>query len=349
MLAIAPSSTVLFPPVLLWHNDETPLGCHPTALLTTHLTKGKTVADRNVIERVTVYKVTCLHDGRVYVGITVRTPPDRFRQHGDHAMSGRLDGPFHRAIRQHGRDGFLVETLFVAFSRRDAGWAEKLFVKQFDCVAPRGFNLTHGGEPDARWSDASRAKASASYKGRPWTDEKRAQMAITQQTPEYREKMRAASAKRTKQPVSDETREKLRQAAIKQFSDLAARQASSDRAQARMADPVRRKALSETALDNWSKPDYREKHKAAMKVVVANPEYLQNVGAATSRRMADPANREVISKAVKLRFADPEFRANARKALLASPKFQSNRSMMALTNSKFGHLVPGFNAKKDNK
>ena len=308
------------------YKDEGPAPGRVAVLLASATRRNRLMVASKVVERITVYKVTCIADGRVYVGITVKAANGRWVQHAQQAESGRLSGPFHTAIKELGRSAFTVESIATAFSRRDAGAIEKILIAEYDCVAPKGFNLNHGGEPDARWSDLSKAKNSASHKGIPWTEAKREQMTKIMQTDDYRAKMRAASAKAVHGVATDETKAKISAAAKKQFSDPAQREIQRLKAVRLMSDSARRDALREKATDNWSDPDYRLKHKKAMTEKSQDAAYLEKHRKATTRRMANPETRKLWSERAKAQFQDPVFRAKYDEAILKRA-FNANKKI----------------------
>ena len=75
----------LLPPSILWHKDETPLAANETALLTADRRVNSMRAATEITERVTVYKITCLVNGKEYVGITARTAAERWKEAIDEA------------------------------------------------------------------------------------------------------------------------------------------------------------------------------------------------------------------------------------------------------------------------
>lgn len=274
------------------------------ALLTYNQGKDLDMADEDVAERVFVYKITCNTTGKIYVGITARTPEFRWQQHVQHGMSGRLNTPLYAAIREYGRDNFTLECVGETKTRKEAGELEKKFVAEYDCVDPKGFNRTSGGEPGTRWSDSARQKASESKKGIPWTEEKRQVMAITQCTPEYRAKMRAARAKRDVIVVTDEQKQKISKSLAEHYKDPDARRKSSERATLLMSDPERRRNASIKTKEKFENPEYVKRWKEKLTAATSNPEYKANQCAAAAKRMADPELRKRISDAVKRRHAE---------------------------------------------
>lgn len=343
-----PSAALPFPLFLgaeICEKNEPTFPGQGVPALATHREDSSKMVDAQVTRGVRVYKVTHVASGRHYIGITAKEEAIRWRQHIQHATSGRLSTPLHAAIREFGADAFTVEHVATAFTRKGAGEIEKLLILETNSITPTGFNGNYGGEPNARWTDEAKARASASHKGKSWTPEFRAQMAIIQQTPEYREKMRAASAKgqAARKPMTEETRAKIKQASIAHFSDPAARQASSERARALMADPDRRARIREKTNANWADPAYRAKHQGAMDKAFSNEEYRARLNASQGPRMANPALRQKIAESVRRHMADPDNRAKVRLAQMDSPKFQENCKKMAKANKEFGRLVPGYN------
>ena len=57
------------------------------------------------------YVATHNNTGKHYVGITKRSLKARRSQHERDAMNKRLDGPFHRALREYGKDTFTWEVV----------------------------------------------------------------------------------------------------------------------------------------------------------------------------------------------------------------------------------------------
>lgn len=156
----------LLPPSLLWHKDETPLACDEAALLTTDRGINSMRAAPDLTERVTVYKVTCTVNGKEYVGITARTAEERWAESVDTASRPKSKRAFIKAIRKHGPENFVVEVIAVAFGRDNANFLERAFIVEFDCLHPRGYNLSTGGEGSVgrRVAEEGKANLSAAVK-----------------------------------------------------------------------------------------------------------------------------------------------------------------------------------------
>ena len=93
-----------------------------------------------------VYLITNLVNGKKYVGCTKVSVERRWVQHRSAAMKGSTFA-IHAAIRKYGFQNFsivIIETVFGTC--KDLKVAEIRHIKAHDCVSPRGYNLTEGGE-----------------------------------------------------------------------------------------------------------------------------------------------------------------------------------------------------------
>lgn len=154
-------------------------------------------------------------NGKKYVGQTTKADVDlRLRQHR-YVTTSRAAKRYalHAAIEKHGWDAFTRHVLQVCSTREELNQAEAFWIAHYDCMAPKGYNLTTGGDAPGEISDEtrakmsvlnrgrkhsveSRAKRSAALKGRPLPPEQVEAMKLRRHTPESLEKM--AEAKRGK-------------------------------------------------------------------------------------------------------------------------------------------------------
>jgi group I intron endonuclease len=103
------------------------------------------------------YRITCLINGKVYIGITTRSIKERWRRHCEAAKYGRKTR-LAAAIRKYGTQSFAVEHIASARTLDDLNMVERLIIEQEGSFAS-GYNATLGGEgvsglsPDAetRW------------------------------------------------------------------------------------------------------------------------------------------------------------------------------------------------------
>lgn len=96
-------------------------------------------SDRNHV----IYLVTCIATGDTYVGLTVCThgttqkgvkyaADRRFQKHACRATSERADLPLCKAIREHGKEAFKVEPLWIVRGKDAAHIVERETVLEIE-------------------------------------------------------------------------------------------------------------------------------------------------------------------------------------------------------------------------
>lgn len=97
-----------------------------------------------------VYVITNKVNGRKYVGQTVRTIQERFKQHVEYSFRKDYQHyPICRAIKKHGKENFLIELLEECFTRQELNKSEIKWIKDLKTNLRKnehGYNLTSGGE-----------------------------------------------------------------------------------------------------------------------------------------------------------------------------------------------------------
>ena len=88
-----------------------------------------------------IYKITNQINGKVYIGQSTRSVPERFHRHIQDAMSERLDTHFARAIRRYGPDNFTVEVIDTAENQDELNRKEQYWIRHYDSVC-HGYNET---------------------------------------------------------------------------------------------------------------------------------------------------------------------------------------------------------------
>lgn len=124
------------------------------------------------MERGFIYCVTCLVNGKQYIGQTVKPVFERWGNHIRSSFRGS-DHKFHRAIRKYGEENFTVEEVMWVEAPTKQALKAKLdfleihFIQKFD-THRHGYNSTDGGEGKLgfRFSEESRRKMSEAAKGR---------------------------------------------------------------------------------------------------------------------------------------------------------------------------------------
>lgn len=104
-----------------------------------------------------IYKVTNTINNKIYVGLTKKTVEKRWIDHVSTANTMQKNGAFQYAIRKYGRASFSVETICSCINVDDAEHVERAFISEYDCISPRGYNLTQGGSANSGTTEATRS------------------------------------------------------------------------------------------------------------------------------------------------------------------------------------------------
>lgn len=158
------------------------------------------------------YLISCLIDGKVYVGITSRSIRQRWNEHTYFARKSRGRMTVAYAIAKHGPGNFRIDPVCSMRSWADACEIERLLIAQHDCIAPRGYNLRAGGEgaygrkPSADAVERSAAK----HRGNPCHPNTRAAAQARRGIKKPDGFGAKIAASRVGKPRSEETKQKLR-------------------------------------------------------------------------------------------------------------------------------------------
>jgi hypothetical protein len=94
-----------------------------------------------------VYKITNSINDKVYIGQTKATAEDRWKWHLDQVKRGgsNPDG-LHHAIKLHGSECFTITILERCGDLRELAAREREYIKEYNSIAPNGYNIGKGGE-----------------------------------------------------------------------------------------------------------------------------------------------------------------------------------------------------------
>ena len=97
-----------------------------------------------------IYCITCLVNGKMYIGQTVRPIEKRFQAHLSKTQRGK-DYKISRAIRKYGEENFIVEEVLTVFAptkeilKKKLDYVEMRLIKKLE-THKCGYNSTDGGE-----------------------------------------------------------------------------------------------------------------------------------------------------------------------------------------------------------
>lgn len=252
-----------------------------------------------------IYKITNKVNGKLYVGQTKQLIEERFKQHI------KADTYIGNAIRKHGAENFTIEVIAVCESREELDACEIAKIAEYDCMAPKGYNCTTGGEggsPCEETVEKLRASANAYYEEHP---EARDRISAEQKARFSDPEEIAKAAERTRKSFEDpervakhsegqrrrferqEERDKIAAAVTKRFSDPAEREAQSARISAYFDKPGTRDRVAETQKKRFEDPAEHEKVSIGLKKYYAeHPEAAKKISERTKGRKDSEETRE---------------------------------------------------------
>lgn len=168
----------------------------------------------------TVYQHRNKINGKVYIGITMQTPEQRWR-HGE----GYKSSPhFYAAIQKYGWDNFEHNILFQNLTKEEACKKEQELIAKYNSMNREyGYNSTSGGDIFVM-NEETKQKISQSLMGNknglghPCSEEKKKKISEAQKgrrlTEEHKQKLSEAAKKRHT-PCSEQAKENIRKASHK--------------------------------------------------------------------------------------------------------------------------------------
>lgn len=154
-----------------------------------------------------IYKIINIKNQKIYIGQTIKKrPTDRFSQHkylALHPQQEKNISYLHRAMKSDGIDNFKFE-IIEQVDNLLLNEREKYWIKQYNSLAPNGYNLTVGGQGTLGFSrpqsQEERNKKGNSVK-KYYQNYPQAREKVSQRTkelwkdPEYREKVISSNKK----------------------------------------------------------------------------------------------------------------------------------------------------------
>lgn len=99
-----------------------------------------------------IYKITNKVTGKIYIGQTIQTLHDRWREHVT-TIKCRL---LAEAIRENGRNAFVIESIARCDSKDEMNSREEYYIKLFKSRHPFGYNLNAGGYSNKKHEDTKK-------------------------------------------------------------------------------------------------------------------------------------------------------------------------------------------------
>lgn len=112
-----------------------------------------------------VYKAVNLINGKSYIGQTIKTLSYRKQTHFSQIKKRRT--PFYNALKKYGKNNFKWFILEQCHTKESLDLAEEWYIRYFNTLVPKGYNLTLGGEGTHGWkpSEEFRKKCSEKWLG----------------------------------------------------------------------------------------------------------------------------------------------------------------------------------------
>jgi group I intron endonuclease len=92
-----------------------------------------------------IYKITNLHNNKVYIGYTTRNAKVRFEEHLKKASNAPNTHKISNAIRKYGKNSFVCETIYQSFDLSHIKSMEDYFIDEYDSFK-NGYNSSRGGQ-----------------------------------------------------------------------------------------------------------------------------------------------------------------------------------------------------------
>lgn len=92
-----------------------------------------------------IYKITNKINQKIYIGKTIKSVEERWKEHCYNAKNQIIDTKFYRAINKYGIESFTIETIDTADSEDLLNLKECYWIKYYNSISD-GYNSTDGGE-----------------------------------------------------------------------------------------------------------------------------------------------------------------------------------------------------------
>jgi group I intron endonuclease len=260
-----------------------------------------------------IYLVTNLVNGKKYVGCSERTVEVRWSEHQKRA---RQNSPFaiHAAIRKYGADSFKVETIEVVEGlHSNLVAAEVRQIVAHDCVSPKGYNLTKGGDG----VDFSTTEV---------RDKHLAAIQKLVNSLEWQRNHAEAAHKRSLDPV---WRKNVVAGGRKRAEDPKWQRNHAGAAHKRSLDPVWRKNVNDGAKKRAADPVWQANQLEGARKRSSDTEWQSNFAKMIEERSNNPEWHKNHTESMRRRSSTQEWQDN---------QVEGARKRIAKTDAKYSHL-----------
>ena len=138
----------------------------------------------------TIYKITNLVNGKVYIGQTIGEMNKRFKKHLSQVNCKNVCSALYSALKKYGKEFFIIEPIITGdYSKEELNELEVFYIKKYNSISPNGYNLQSGGN-SFMVVESVKKQTSEKLKGREITWKKKVSDGVKKlwQNKEYREK-----------------------------------------------------------------------------------------------------------------------------------------------------------------
>ena len=95
-------------------------------------------------KRMYIYKITCVFNGKIYIGRTVKSIKKRLNEHFYESRYVKNNRPLYLDMKKYGKSGFIIELILEFYSKNKnyADAKEREYIDEYDSWHPKGYNVT---------------------------------------------------------------------------------------------------------------------------------------------------------------------------------------------------------------
>jgi group I intron endonuclease len=153
-----------------------------------------------------IYMITCKINDMKYVGQTSESINRRWKRHvANKKKSCRL---LAEAIENYGESNFKIE-LILDCDNSESDFYEKKFIKEYNTLSPKGYNLTTGGKTGYDFSGETKNKISNLLMGHKLSDETKTKIGISSKFRKHSEEAKTKMKKNRDRTYKDNLKDAL--------------------------------------------------------------------------------------------------------------------------------------------